>query len=464
VGDLAVIGNDLYVGGSFNAVTNSNDTKLFTDCIAKWNTQTGVWGALGAVGAANGNNGVGGDVLALAVNGTDLYVGGTFTQAINSASNKVITNHVAKWNGTTWSVTGGTASANGTGVNGTVTELAFSNGSLYVSGDFSSAFVNGSTVGANRIARWTGSAWAAFGTGSGATGNGLNEEATAITVVGNMVYVGGGFTTAYNSSGNQVTANGIARWDGTLWTTLGTTAVKTLSTVSAASFSAGELCAESIVAAFGTGLATTTQIASSLPLPTSLAGTTVSVRDSAGATRQSQLFFVSPGQVNFLIPAGTAAGLATVTLTSGDGSLSGGNITIAGVAPGVFAMNANGQGVVAAVALRVRGTAQTYEAIARYDSATSRWVSTPIDLGPTTDQVFLIFYGSGFRGRSSLANVLARFAGVSGEVSFAGAQGNLVGLDQCNVKIPRTLIGRGEIDLALTVDGKNANVVRVNIR
>jgi hypothetical protein len=55
-----------------------------------------------------------------------------------------------------------------------------------------------------------------------------------------------------------------------------------VASVSAASFGGAELASESIVAAFGAGLATATQVATSLPLPTTLAGTTVKVRDNAG--------------------------------------------------------------------------------------------------------------------------------------------------------------------------------------
>jgi len=37
-------------------------------------------------------------------------------------------------------------------------------------------------------------------------------------------------------------------------------------------------------------------------------------------------------------------------------------------------------------------------------------------------------------------------------------------MDQANLRIPRSLVGRGEVDLVLTVDGKAANTVRVNIK
>ncbi len=49
-------------------------------------------------------------------------------------------------------------------------------------------------------------------------------------------------------------------------------------------------------------------------------------------------------------------------------------------------------------------------------------------------------------------------------VSFAQAQGSLTGLDQVNALIPRSLLGRGEVDVVLTVDGKVANTVRVAIK
>jgi len=53
--------------------------------------------------------------------------------------------------------------------------------------------------------------------------------------------------------------------------------------------------------------------------------------------------------------------------------------------------------------------------------------------------------------------------GVAAPVSFAGEQG-LPGLDQINVALPRALAGRGEVDVILTVDGKTANIVRINIK
>src|SRR5262245_24397605 len=67
-----------------------------------------------------------------------------------------------------------------------------------------------------------------------------------------------------------------------------------LVSASAANFRSVKLARESIVAAFGANLSATTAAADSLPLPTMLAGTSVSVKDSLGAERLAPLFFVSP--------------------------------------------------------------------------------------------------------------------------------------------------------------------------
>ncbi len=242
-------------------------------------------------------------------------------------------------------------------------------------------------------------------------------------------------------------------------------AAATVTTVSAASFDGAVLAPESIVAAFGANLATATQSANLSPLPTNLAGTSISVKDSAGVNRLAPLFFVSPGQVNYLLPAGTSAGTATVTLTSGDGSTATGTIQIANVAPSLFTANSSGQGVAAAVALRVRpnGT-QVIEAVAEWNPALNRFVTKPVDLGAEGEQVFLVLFGTGIRFHSGLSGIAAQIGGTSAETLYAGPQNDFVGLDQINLLIPRSLAGRGEVDVVLTANGKSANTVRVNIK
>ncbi len=275
------------------------------------------------------------------------------------------------------------------------------------------------------------------------------------------------FAVTPNAVGGPVTITaGFAPLPGAPVATATAIVIRPVTSVSAASFLGQTLASEAIIAAFGTSLATQTEIATALPLPTQLAGTTVQVRDSAGVTRLAPLFFVSGGQINYQIPEGTATGTAMVTVTSGNGTVSTGALAIVSVAPGLFTANATGLGVAAAVALRVKadGT-QIYEPVSQWDAGQQRYVSTPIDLGPEGEQVYLILFGTGLRFLSNLSAASATMGGSGIPVLFVGPQGEFVGLDQVNLgPVPRSLGGRGEVEIALTVDGKPANPVKINLR
>jgi serine protease len=238
-----------------------------------------------------------------------------------------------------------------------------------------------------------------------------------------------------------------------------------VTTVSAASYTGQSLASEVIVAAFGQKLATRVAEAEVRSLPTALAGTSVRIRDSEGTERLAPLFFVSPGQVNYQIPAGVASGLATVTITSGSGQVSTGSINITVVAPGLFTADSSGQGLAAALVLRVRSDgSQSYEPVARYDAAQNRFVAAPIDFGAENDQVSLILFGSGFRHHPDLAGVTVSFGEVETPALFAGRHQFFVGLDQLNLRLPRSLSGRGETEVRLNLEGIESNRVRVHFR
>jgi uncharacterized protein (TIGR03437 family) len=244
-----------------------------------------------------------------------------------------------------------------------------------------------------------------------------------------------------------------------------TNTVAAVTAASAASFSAGAQASEGILALFGSNLAGTTLTASALPLPTTLGGVQVRVRDASGTERDAPLFFISPNQINFQLPAGVSAGDATISVLRDSATVGQGTLTVETVSPGLFTTNASGQGVPAAIVQRVKADgSQTFEPVAQYDSSQNRFVALPIDLGPATDQLFLIAFGTGFRYRSSLSAVTATIGGVNAQPLYAGAQGSYAGLDQTNIAIPRSLAGRGDVDLNFSVDGRAANTVTINIK
>ena len=143
--DLALSGRNLYaVGGFINAGGNPA-----ADRAALWD-QTG-WRALGSNGSGDGalNN----VADAIAVHGTDVYVGGWFTNVAGNAT----ADRVARWNGSAW---GGWAAlgSNGSGDGAIqavgavpIDTLAIAGGTLFVGGEFSDVAGIGT---ADNLATW----------------------------------------------------------------------------------------------------------------------------------------------------------------------------------------------------------------------------------------------------------------------------------------------------------------------
>jgi uncharacterized protein (TIGR03437 family) len=243
-------------------------------------------------------------------------------------------------------------------------------------------------------------------------------------------------------------------------------AAPAIACVSAASFvPAAPVAPGSIAAGFGQGLAAGTLSAATVPLPTTLADTSVRVQDSQETERMAPLFFVSPAQINYLVPEGTATGRAVVNVVSRDQTVAMGALSVVSVSPGLFTANNDGRGAPAAIAVRYAAdNSQSWDYAFQCAAAVGSCVPKPIDLGTETDRVYLQLYGTGIRGRSSLTGVSAKLGGTDAEIQYAGPQGTLVGLDQVNMLLPRSLRGRGEVEVTLSIDGTAANPVRVNIQ
>jgi uncharacterized protein (TIGR03437 family) len=216
-----------------------------------------------------------------------------------------------------------------------------------------------------------------------------------------------------------------------------------LAAVSAASYAA-PLSSEMLVALFGQNLSSTSEAAAALPLPASLAGMTVIIKDSLQVERPGSLLFVSPAQINLVMPAGVAPGSAMVMVKDeGNNIRDLGFATVTSTSPGVFTANANGLGVPAGALVRVKpGNVQSYEAILAFDQSQGAYVPIPVDLGPDTEVVVLVLFGTGWRNVANPSNVSVRIGDVACPVEFVGKQPTMEGLDQLNARLPGTLIGR----------------------
>ena len=234
--------------------------------------------------------------------------------------------------------------------------------------------------------------------------------------------------------------------------------------VSSASYLPASVAPDSIASVFLSAPGIAAGTAQSVPLPGSLNGISIALRDSAGATRQAALFFVSPNQINLQVPPGLATGLANFTVSGPAGVLASGTATIASTAPGLFSANGDGAGVAAAQVLRSQpGGSQTILPVFQCGTSPGTCRSVPLDLVPGQDQVFLIFYGTGIRNRASLADVVLKIGGVSAQVVYAGPQQDVPGLDQINVLAPQ-VHGGGDLQVQLSVGGSVANTVTVGVQ
>ncbi|MFN0119182.1 MAG: hypothetical protein ACKV2V_01620 [Blastocatellia bacterium] len=238
--------------------------------------------------------------------------------------------------------------------------------------------------------------------------------------------------------------------------------------VSAASFSRAAIATDSLATAFGTKLATATASATDIDprtpgiqLPTSLAGTTVTVNGAL-----APLLFVSPGQVNFVVPAVTnpLAPLLPdappeIVITAADGVASPGTISLAPYAPGLFNLDVDGARVPAGFLIITAddGTLRT-EPLLERDSR-GALVIRPIRYGRFDARFHLILFLTGIRhapdpnadgNRNESVRVLLN--GYSLVPSFAGRQADFAGLDQINVEIPRGLFGKPIVSLSVSVN------------
>jgi hypothetical protein len=187
VRSMVIYNNELYMGGDFVAINSQSMEHL-----VKWNGTN--WVNIGASG---------GNVLNLRVINNDLYAVGTFTQVAG-----INANSIAKWNGTSWSSVNFPASYF-LGNNSFVGDCVIYNGELYAGGNFHIS------TGQTDIAVLKNGTWQRVGNSDSLKG--AFSSINKLEVFHNELYIGGYIL---HSEGNV--GNGIQRWDGVNWKTVGT--------------------------------------------------------------------------------------------------------------------------------------------------------------------------------------------------------------------------------------------------
>jgi len=221
--------------------------------------------------------------------------------------------------------------------------------------------------------------------------------------------------------------------------------------VNSASFQAGPLAPGSIFSIFGSNLSREQEKAEKLPLPASLAGTSVTVNGLP-----APLFYVSPGQINAQIPFETVPGPASVTVTVGDVSTAPESFIIAPAAPAIFVYGENH-----AVAQNQDWSLNSPQVPASPGSIVMVYmtgqgaVDPPVETGAAAPEKPL------FRATEPYS---ATIGGEPATVRYLGLTPNLVGVSQANIQIP-PLQGRtsGEYPLEVTIGGRRSNLAMLSI-
>ena len=232
-------------------------------------------------------------------------------------------------------------------------------------------------------------------------------------------------------------------------TSSSTQAVPVLSAVvNAASYISEPLPANSYAVVYGSNLAANPGDPTVVP----------DITDSLGIVWRASVLYAGPGQVNILVPETFGKGMGTLQISNRFGTSAPFPISIGTVAPGLFTVDPAGKIPAAQVLVADANNSQTVEPVAICTGGTC--VPVPIVLNPS-DQTYLILYGTGIRGRSSLSDVSVTIGGVPATVLYAGPQGGYPGLDQINVLIPQSLAGSKQVDVELKVSTDSANVVQL---
>ena len=205
-----------------------------------------------------------------------------------------------------------------------------------------------------------------------------------------------------------------------------------------------------LASVFGTGFgALTASPAASPKLPTISGGVSVTVNGQA-----APLYYVSPVQINFQVPWGTAVGNAVVAVTVNGGSSNTVTVQAVSAGPGLF--SSNGSAIV-----------QNYPSYS---------LNTPSNPAPRGSMIIAYLTGSGpvsptvSDGALSPSNPLATSTASWGatvgstpaQVSFIGLTPGFVGLVQANVAIPTTL-APGNYPLTVSIGGQTSNAGTISV-
>ncbi|MCC6589745.1 MAG: serine hydrolase [Bryobacterales bacterium] len=193
--------------------------------------------------------------------------------------------------------------------------------------------------------------------------------------------------------------------------------------------------------------------------------TAVRIVDSVAPERVADILSASQNQVELLLPADLATGSATIRATTSKGLLLEDKLRIAAAAPALYTANRSGAGAALATVIRTAEDGSTSSQSAyTCGEDPANCTATAIDLGAETDKVDIVVTATGARGAAEPGALTARVGDEAADVIAVVAADAEPGIDWITVRLPRTLIGRGEVDLTVAFAGSVSNAVKLLIQ
>jgi len=321
---------------------------------------------------------------------------------------------------------------------------AATGGSTFVVTVYGSNFVPGSVV------RWNGTSRAT----SFVSATRLDVSVPAT----NLAAAGTALVTVVNPSPGGGTSNSL---NFTVAASVTLPFVPAIGTINDAGFTAGMAVAPgSIAASFGSALAAGNTTYSTLP-PATLGGSSVLFNGTSAAP----LFFTSAGQINMQVPwevAGSRRAFATFTAAGGTGTPS--TVSIAPFAPGVFTLNAAGQGATVINTGEVAAPSGSIPGLATRPAIQGDYLTVYCTgLGAVTNQPATGAAAPLSPLSETTTTPTVTIGGVPAKVLFSGLTPTYVGLYQVNVQVPAGVSAGGAVSLILSIGGQRSNTTTIAV-
>lgn len=209
--------------------------------------------------------------------------------------------------------------------------------------------------------------------------------------------------------------------------------------------------------------------AEGVPAEGPLGGVTVRFTGPAGQPElTAAIAAVSPNAVDVIVPAGAEAWLvdgkaqASITVVTHKGQILRDAVALESASPALFSASRDGVGAILGTFTRTAadGTVTTAPA---FQCAEGTCTAVAIDLGAETDQVVLQLAATGVRQITDPVALAVRIGEELAEVAAVEPSTTAGGVELITVRLPRTLIGRGELDVTLNAGGKTSNALKVVI-